>query len=129
MTDLYAVFGNPLSHTKSPLIHRAFAAQTQQDLDYIAIESPLDGFAADVEARDVLQPDERDAVVVARARERADLRDAGAIQDARRALLVRMFWIADEPGRTIPAYGPPASPRSSTRKSEPEVGPEAWNAT
>jgi shikimate dehydrogenase len=50
MTDLYAVFGNPLGHTKSPLIHTDFAAQTEQDLRYIAIESPLDGFAADVEA-------------------------------------------------------------------------------
>ena len=50
MTDLYAVFGNPLSHTKSPLIHKAFAAETGQDLQYIAIESPLDGFADDVAA-------------------------------------------------------------------------------
>lgn len=48
MTDQYAVFGNPLGHTKSPLIHKTFAAQTGQDLNYVAIESPLDGFAADV---------------------------------------------------------------------------------
>jgi len=49
MTDRYAVIGNPIAHSKSPLIHRMFAAQTGQDISYEAILAPLDGFAATVE--------------------------------------------------------------------------------
>ena len=46
MTDHYAVFGNPIAHSKSPQIHARFARQTAQDLDYITVLAPLDGFAA-----------------------------------------------------------------------------------
>jgi shikimate dehydrogenase len=48
MTDRYAVFGHPIAHSKSPLIHAAFARQTGQDMAYEAILAPLDGFAASV---------------------------------------------------------------------------------
>ena len=45
MSDLYCVFGNPVAHSKSPLIHAAFAAATGQDLTYEARLAPVDGFA------------------------------------------------------------------------------------
>ena len=42
--DHYAVFGNPIAHSKSPIIHRLFAQQTAQKIIYDPILSPLDGF-------------------------------------------------------------------------------------
>lgn len=50
MTDRYAVIGHPIAHSKSPLIHRLFAEATDQNIAYTAIEAPLDGFAATVQA-------------------------------------------------------------------------------
>lgn len=44
MSARYAVLGNPLGHTKSPYIHTEFADQFGEDLSYVAIEAPLDGF-------------------------------------------------------------------------------------
>ena len=49
MVDKYAVIGNPIAHSKSPLIHEAFAKQTAQDISYERVLAPLDGFSATVQ--------------------------------------------------------------------------------
>lgn len=41
----YAVIGNPIEHSKSPIIHAAFAAQTMQFVKYSKVLAPLDGFS------------------------------------------------------------------------------------
>jgi len=46
----YAVFGNPVAHSKSPQIHQQFALQEGVEIEYERICADIDGFAQAVEA-------------------------------------------------------------------------------
>ena len=46
VTQFFAVIGNPIAHSKSPLIHAQFAEQFGIALRYERVLAPIDGFAA-----------------------------------------------------------------------------------
>ena len=50
MPDLYAVIGNPIAQSKSPLIHARFAKAMGQDMNYGALEAPAGEFSTCVDA-------------------------------------------------------------------------------
>jgi len=50
MPDQYAVIGNPVAHSRSPLIHAAFARQTGQDMVYGRLLAPKGAFVATANA-------------------------------------------------------------------------------
>ncbi len=48
MSDMYAVFGNPVAHSKSPQIHGMFADQFGDDISYERILAPVNDFPGSV---------------------------------------------------------------------------------
>lgn len=48
--ELYAVIGNPIAHSKSPVIHARFAEQTGERVEYRHLLAPVDGFESTVRA-------------------------------------------------------------------------------
>lgn len=49
MPDRYAVIGNPIAQSKSPLIHQAFAQATGQAVSYVPLLAPVGGFAVEAD--------------------------------------------------------------------------------
>lgn len=91
--DVYAVAGNPIAHSKSPLIHEQFAMQAQQAMHYGRLQPELDGFtksaksffAAGGKGMNVTVPFKLDAQVFA-----SELTDR-----ARLAGAVNTLWVQD----------------------------------
>jgi shikimate dehydrogenase len=84
--DRYAVIGHPISHSRSPLIHRLFAQQCQQHMVYSAVDVPplhvsswvTDFFAASGRGLNVTVPHKQALLTIpSRLTERA--RVAGAL--------------------------------------------------
>lgn len=92
--DHYGVMGNPIGHSLSPRIHRAFAEQTGQSLAYQAIEVPVGQFAETVEqfrraggkGLNITVPFKQKAWTIAQRKSAA----------ARRAGAVNTLWFTDQ---------------------------------
>jgi shikimate dehydrogenase len=42
--DVYAVAGNPIAHSKSPVIHQSFAEQAKQKIHYGRLQPDINSF-------------------------------------------------------------------------------------
>ncbi len=95
MTDRYAVFGNPIAHSKSPQIHTEFAQQTEQDLSYEALLAPVDAFAESFNV--FLQQQGKGANITVPFKQDAYERAESLTPRAQRAGAVNTLW-QDEQG-------------------------------
>lgn len=86
----FAVFGNPIAHSRSPQIHTAFAAQREQSLSYERIQAPLDDFGGSVAAFFAEQG--RGANVTVPFKEQAFALCATVTERARQAGAVNTLW-------------------------------------
>lgn len=94
--DRYAVIGCPVGHSKSPLIHSAFAEQTGQRLSFTAIEVAPNGVAAFL--RQFAAESGRGANVTVPLKEEAFRVADDRTQRAARAMAVNTLWL-DRQGR------------------------------
>ena len=96
--DTYAVFGNPINHSKSPQIHTAFAQQTQQQLTYLALLAEIGEFPAAIDAFQA-QGGKGCNITVPFKQDAFDLADQ-LTERAQQAGAVNTLWF-DEQGKRI----------------------------
>lgn len=94
MSDRYAVFGNPIAHSKSPQIHARFAEQTGQALVYSAELIAADDFEAAVER--FLQGDGKGLNITVPFKERAWALAQWRSERAERAGAVNTLYRLDD---------------------------------
>ena len=91
--DRYAVFGNPINHSKSPFIHTLFARQTQQQLTYEKIEAPVDDFVGSI--RSFFAAGGKGANVTVPFKEQAFAQCGVLTERAKIAKAVNTLWMQD----------------------------------
>lgn len=94
--DQYWVIGNPIAHSKSPLIHRLFAEQTQESLNYAPLLGEEGRFAQQVQ--EALQGSGKGMNVTLPFKEQAWALAEVRSQAAQAAGAVNTLW-RDEQGR------------------------------
>lgn len=92
-TRRFAVFGNPIKHSRSPLIHSAFAAQSSQRLEYRAVRVGIDDFERAVGA--FFDDGGAGLNVTVPFKERAAAMAARLSPRAERAGAVNTLWLED----------------------------------
>lgn len=90
MSHRYAVFGNPVAHSRSPEIHQAFARQGYDEITYERIEAPRDDFAGAV--KEFFVHGGNGANVTLPFKEEAFRLCARTTERARRAEAVNTLW-------------------------------------
>ena len=94
MSDQYYVVGNPVAHSKSPEIHRLFAQQTGEDIEYGKCLVDMDNF--DEVVTHLIDDGVRGANVTVPYKESAYALCSGLSEQARRAAAVNTLSFAED---------------------------------
>lgn len=92
----YAVFGNPIAHSKSPQIHTAFAQQEGVEIQYDRITAPLETGGFEEAVAHFFQNGGKGANVTVPFKERAYLLADQLSERAAAAKAVNTLWLTED---------------------------------